>query len=351
MGRSLRWLLACSVQRRMHRLALALLSVLLAAPIGAAEESPGQKLARSIEEEGDAKRRAALLRRVEGLDETERVALVRWARDRRERGGGWTALGPALVKIATPAAVDELGAAAASSTEAADAARKSLLQLPADVVLPQLMRGLVVPDARSRAFYQEALAERLIADPGRWLTALRRRQMTWSEEDKAEIDGVLPGLVAEAVRRAPLMKDRLVGSLRNADEAPIAAGLARGIRDAAAERRRAAAEADPETGAIAAEMDGDWLSVVVELLDRESPTAIIPACDALRVVVWHLGPEDPDGPWVRSLFRLLEHEDKQVAHAAWKALQGITGDERVQQSRQAWEAWWDLHRGGLNDQD
>lgn len=332
------------------RSATVLFSLFLLAP-AMGEESPGQRLAKELETEADPKRRATLLKRIDLLEESERAALVRWASDHRRKTGGWTGLAQALVKIGSPAAVEELGLAAAAGTESAEAARKGLLELPADVALPQLVRGLVLPDRRSQAFYREALLKPLTADAGRFMAAFRRAQMTWPEEDRPEADGVLTGLVQDAVTQAPAGKDRLIGSLRNMDEVPVAIGLAHGIREAAATRRRAAAESDPEAGAMTAEMDGDWLPILVELLERESPAVLIAACDAVRVVVWHVGPEDPDGAWVRPLFRLIEHEDKLVSLASWKALQGITGDETVQQSREAWQAWWNLHRGGLDDEN
>lgn len=318
----------------------------------AQERTEGARLAAAFEAETDARKRAKLLDQIGALEAPDKASFVSWARQRRANGEGWTSLAPALAALGTPAAVTELAEVASSNAESSGPAFQALCSLPPASALPHLIRGLGSEDRRAQSMFGTVVMERLQAAPAQVLSAIQLALSSAQPEESARLRTMLRGLTCETMAKA---KPEVVVAFMRLDEPSIAAGVAQGVGQAAIERRSAAAaqarrrKADDEEPP-AVEMEPVWLEAAVAALAREEPVVLVEACNAVAAVVGVLEPGEPGGSWARRLMELLGHEDKHVGHAAWCALKHVSGVDKPQ-SLEAWQKYWELHRGGVGDAD
>jgi len=313
---------------------LCLLSGLATAP--AAAESAGVDLATRIESAPSREAHDELVAEVDSLSPEEAAAFVAWARARREERG-WRRLGPALARLGTRRAISELGAALADGGETAPRALAALSDSPDAGAVPHLVRAL--PDASRglRASIGRELSSRLAARPAA-VDALARAVIgDESPELAAALAPVVAAGVAGASELAPF--DRALGS------APaLGPGVARGVAERVAGVRAARPGGDaPEEFAAwrrrlyAAKEAGVALlakSLSEAPTDADAQTARA-VYAALPAVLDRL-----DADWADRLIADLEHPERPVRDAAWRALLAITGEE-LPQAQVAWEAWWE----------
>ena len=266
----------------------------------------GAELAETIEH-ASPERAQTLLLRVDQLSKEEQAAFVAWATQQRTDQKPWKQLAPALVRIGSRAAFQELRAMITSPSYEATLALQVLVSLPPEQAWGEICLALQEQAPTTRVDLLRVAAEWLAAHPT-WIHELRAR----NEQDALMIRQIVSDAAFQAT---PL---DVFFEVTHGGPPHMCLGLLDGI---SRRLKRAPHQGD------------HMLPFLRELSHHEDPQIVTAVFRILPLALKQLDPS-----LTPRLIAALESEDSALRAQAWHALRTLSG-AKLPQSASAWKKW------------